>query len=121
MPLANNPIILASRELVAQLLNNSFMFGRSIWSFRYLKHQNLSTGDDFIYSSEIILLVPLLATREVVAPLLNYAVISDGSIQWFWHLEHKNISFVSRNIRILSTFKTNKNTEHDSSSYDYIP
>ena len=27
------------------------MSGRSIWSFTYLKYQNLSTSDDFIYSS----------------------------------------------------------------------
>ena len=32
------------------------MWVRSIWLFRHLKYQNLSTGDDFIQSSRIIFL-----------------------------------------------------------------
>ena len=50
------------------LANDLMMSGTLIWSFRHLKHQNLSTGDDFIYSSGIFFLVPFLATREAVAP-----------------------------------------------------
>ena len=52
-----------------------------IWSFRHLKHQNLSTGDDFIYSSGISLLVPFLATREAVALLANDQIMLGTSIQ----------------------------------------
>ena len=61
------------------------MSGRSIWSFRHLKHLNLSTGDDFIHSSRIIFLVPFLATREAVA-------VSGRFIRSFRHLKHQNIS-----------------------------
>ena len=57
-------------------------------SFRHLKHQNLSTGDDFIHSSGIIFLVPLLATMEAVAPLANDPIMSGRSIRLFRHLEH---------------------------------
>ena len=51
------------------LAKGLIMSGTSVQSFRHLKHQNLSTGDDFIYSSSF--LVPFLATREAVAPLAN--------------------------------------------------
>ena len=47
-------LILATRELVMSLANDAIMSGRSIWLFRHLKHQNMSTGDDYIYSSGII-------------------------------------------------------------------
>ena len=49
--------------------NDPVMLGRLIPSFRHLKHQNLSTGDDFIDCSGINFLVPFLATREAVALL----------------------------------------------------
>ena len=35
---------------MALLANDPIMSGRSIWLFKHLKHQNLSTGDDFICS-----------------------------------------------------------------------
>ena len=56
---------------MAPLANDLIMLGTSIRSFRHLKHQNLSTGDDFIYSSGIIFLVPFLATMQVVVLLAN--------------------------------------------------
>ena len=61
--------ILATRELVAPIENSFIISGRSIWLFRHLKHQNQSTGDDFICSCGIILLVSFLATKEAVVPL----------------------------------------------------
>ena len=57
------------------LANDPIMLGKLIQSFRHLKHQNLSTGDDFIYSSGFI--VPLLATMEVVVLLANDLIMSD--------------------------------------------
>ena len=52
----------------------------------------MSTGDDFIYDSRIIFLVPFLATREAVAPLANDLIMSGTSIQSFRHLKHQNMS-----------------------------
>ena len=49
------------------LANNIFMSATLIQFFKHLKHQNLSTGDDFISISGLILFVQFLATREVVA------------------------------------------------------
>ena len=66
--------ILGYWDALVQLANNPIMSGRSIRLFRQLKHQNLSTGDDFINSSRIIL-VPFIATREPVAPLTSDPVI----------------------------------------------
>ena len=68
--------ILATRELVVPLANNPIMSVRLKQSFRHHKHQNLSTGDDFIHSSGIIFLVPFLATREAVALLANDPIMS---------------------------------------------
>ena len=62
---------LATREAVALLANDLIMSGTSIRSIRHLKHQYLSTGYDFIYSSGIIFLVPFLSTRKAVAPHEN--------------------------------------------------
>ena len=62
---------LATREAVALFANDQIMLGTSIQSFRHLKHQNLSTGDNFIYSSRIIFLVLFLATKETLVPLAN--------------------------------------------------
>ena len=50
-------------------------------SFRHLKNQNLSTDDDFIYSSGISLLVPFLATRVAVTLLANDQIMLGTSIQ----------------------------------------
>ena len=77
---------------MAPLANDLIMSGTSIQSFRHLKHQNLSTGDDFIYSSGIIFLLPFLATREAVAPLANDPIMSGTSIRLCRHLEHQNPS-----------------------------
>jgi len=64
----------------------------SRWLFRHLKHQNLSTGDDFIHSSRINFLVLFLATREAVAPLANDPIMLGTSIWSIRHLEHQNPS-----------------------------
>ena len=42
---------LAAKKAVGPLTNDPIMLGRLIWSFRHLKHQNLSTGDDSINNS----------------------------------------------------------------------
>ena len=62
--------------------------------------RHVSTGDDFIYSSGIIFLVPFLATMEVVALLENYLIMSGTSIRSFRHLEHQNLSIISDYIAI---------------------
>ena len=67
-------------------------------SFRHLKHQNISNGDDFMYGSGIILLVPFLATKEALAPLTNVPIMSGRSIRSFRHLEHQNPSILSGDI-----------------------
>ena len=77
---------------MALLANDPIILGTLIRSFRHLKHQNLSTGDDFIYSSGIIFLVPFLATREVVALLAKDLIMSGTSIRLFRPLEHPNPS-----------------------------
>ena len=74
------------------LANDLIMSKRSIWLFRHLKHQNLSTGDDFIKSSRIIFLVPFLATKEVLAPLTNDPIMSERLIWSSRHLIHQNLS-----------------------------
>ena len=45
---------LCTRKAVVPLANDHFMLGTLIQLFRHLKHQNLSTSDDIIYSSGII-------------------------------------------------------------------
>ena len=69
------------------LAKDLIISGTLIWSFRHLKHQNLSAGDDFIYSSRIIFLVPFLATREAVAPLANDHIMLGRLIWLFRHLK----------------------------------
>ena len=76
------------------LENHPFMLGTLIKSFRHLKRQNLYTGDDYIYSSGIILLVSFLATREAVALLENHPIMLDTLIQMFRHLEHQYLSII---------------------------
>ena len=56
--------ILATRELVALLVNDPIMSGRSIRSSKHLKHQNLSTCDDFMDDSGIIFLVLFLGYQR---------------------------------------------------------
>ena len=73
--------ILATRELVASLANNLIMSGKLLQSFRHQKHQNLSTGDDFINSCGMIFLVPFLAIKEVLAVLASDPIMSERSIQ----------------------------------------
>ena len=73
------------REAVALLANDLIMSDTLIWSLIHLKHQNLSNGDDFIYSSGIIFLVPFLATREAVVLLTNDPIMSGTLI---WSLRH---------------------------------
>ena len=82
---------------MALLAKDLIMSGTSIWSFRHLKHQNLFTGDDFIFISGIIFLVRFLATRETVVLLAN-DLMSGTSIQLFRHLEHQNPSIISGDI-----------------------
>ena len=77
---------------MASLAKDLIMSGTSIQSFRHLKHQNLSTGDDFIYSSVIIFLVPFLATKEAFALLANVPIISGRSMHSFTHFKHQNLS-----------------------------
>ena len=68
------------------LAKDLIMSGTSIQSFRQLKHQNLSTGDDFINGSGIIFLIQFLATKEAFAPHTNVPIMSGRSIQSFRHL-----------------------------------
>ena len=67
--------ILATKGALAPLVNDPIMLGGSIRSYRHLKHQNLSTGDDFINGSGIICLVPFLATKELVVPLTSDSIM----------------------------------------------
>ena len=60
--------------------------------------RHVSTGDDFIYSSGIIFLVPFLATMEAVELLANDLIMSGTSIRSFRHLEHQNLSIMSEDI-----------------------
>ena len=99
---------------MAPLANDLIMSGTSIRSFRHLKHPNLSTGDDFIYSSGIIFLVPFLATREAVALHANDLIMSGTSIRSFRHLEHQNPSIISEDIgraRSVQQFRRNGTEE----------
>ena len=68
---------------MAPLANDLIMSGTSIQSFRHLKHQNLSNGDDFIYSSGIFFLVPFMASREAVALLANDLIMLGTLIRSF--------------------------------------
>ena len=96
------------------LANDPMISGRSILSFRHLKHQNMSTGDDFIYSSGIIFLVPFLASMEAVALLANDPNMLATFIQLFRHLEHQNPSIISDSLgraRMVQQFLRNRGTE----------
>ena len=65
---------------------------------RAISVRHVSTGDDFIYSSGIIFLVPFLATMEAEALLANDLIMSDTSIRSFRRLEHQNPSIISEDI-----------------------
>ena len=65
---------------------------------RAISIRHVSTGDDFIYSSGIILLVPFLATMEAVALLANDPIMSSRSKWSFKNLEHQNSSKITDNI-----------------------
>ena len=52
----------------------------------------MSNGNDFIYSSGIICLVPFLATKEAVALLANDPIMAGRLIQSFRHLKHQILS-----------------------------
>ena len=69
------------------LANDSIMSGTLIRLFRHLKHQNVSTGDDFIYNCEMILLAPFLATREVMGLLTNDPIMLGTSIRFYKYLK----------------------------------
>ena len=76
---------------MATLANDPIMYGRLIWPLRYLKHQNLSTGDDFSTVVEKNL-VPFLVTKEALAPLANDPIMLGRSEQSFRHLECQNLA-----------------------------
>ena len=65
---------------------------------RAISVRHVSTGDDFIYSSRIIFLIPFLATMEVVALLANDLIMSGTSLRLFIHLKHQNPSIISKDI-----------------------
>ena len=46
-----------------------------MWLFRHLKNPNMSIGDDFMHSSEMIFLVPFFAFKEALALLVNDSII----------------------------------------------
>ena len=83
---------------------------------RAISVRHVSTGDDFIYSSGIIFLVPFLATMEAVALLANDLIMSGTSIRSFRHLEHQNPSIISEDIgraRTVQQFRRNRTEEEE--------
>ena len=87
---------MATKKALVPLANEPIISGRSIWLFTHIKNKNLSTGDDFIHSSGIIISGKFFATSEVVAPLANDAIIWGKSIKSFRYLEHQNPSIISK-------------------------
>ena len=71
-PITSGTLIWSFRHLELQ---NQFIIGHLIAVFKHLKHQNLLTGDDFISSSGLILLVQFLVTTEVVTLFANYHIM----------------------------------------------
>ena len=90
-------LILATREVLAPHKNDPIMLGNLILSFRLLKHQNLSTGDDFINCMEIYLVL-FLTTKEALVPLASDLIMMGRLILSFRHLEHQNPSIISEDI-----------------------
>ena len=68
--------------------------------FKHLKHQNKSTSDNFIHSSEILYLVPFLATKKAMVPHANDSIMLGRSIWLLRHLECQNLSIMSDSIGI---------------------
>ena len=106
---------------MAPLANDSIILGTLIQSFRHLKHQNLSTGDDFIDGSGIIFLVPFFATKEALALLTTNPVNAGRSIWLFRHLECQNPSTISDSLdraRMVQQF-WRKGTEEQRNGTEY--
>ena len=82
--LHTSSIILSCSALVL-LVNDLIMLGTSIWLFRHLEHQNLSSN------SWDNALVPFLAIREAVALLANDPMMSGTFIQSFRHLKQQTL------------------------------
>jgi len=87
-------LLLATRELVAPLASDPIIRGRWIRSFRHLKHQNLSIGNDFISSSGKNVLVPFLATKEALASLTNVPIMLERSTWLCSHHKCQNLSII---------------------------
>ena len=108
---------------MAPLANDPIMSGTSIWSFRHLKHQNPSTGDDFINSSGIIFLVQFLATMEAVSPLANDPIMLGRLIRSFRHLQCQNPCIISDSIgraRMVQQFRRRSWRRRSRSTVDAI-
>ena len=78
---------------MALLANDPILLGRLILSFKHLKHQNLSTGNDFIHGSGIFFSF-IFVHQGAVALLANNLIMSGTSIRSFRHLEYQNLSMV---------------------------
>ena len=83
---------------MAPLTNDPIKLGRLIQFFRHLKHLKISTDDNLIFSSGIILLVPFLATREVMVLLANDPIMWDRSKLSLRHFKNINLYFISDSI-----------------------
>ena len=96
---------MATKEALAPLANVPIISGRSIQSFRYLEHQNLSiiSGDIDRAKSKFLIftqgcLVQIFTIRGVVVPPANNLIMLETLIQLFRHLEHQNPSIISGDI-----------------------
>ena len=116
--------ILATRELVAPLANNTIILGRSIYLFRHLKYQNLSTGDDFIHNNGMILWVEFLAIKKALVQLANDPILWERLILLFRYLQHRNPSITSDTIgwaRIVQQFwRSSKGTTGAAKEYSWV-
>ena len=110
---------MATRDAIAPLTNDPIMLGRSIQSFRQLKHQNPSTGDDFINCRGINFLVLILATKESLAPLAYGPNIYGRSLRSFRHLECKNPSIISDSIGSPRWLREMVKKSKEEESYSY--
>ena len=87
--------ILDTVVAMAPLANDPIMLGRLLQSFKHLKHQNLSTGDEFIHSRGVI---GIGIGKVALVLLVNDSIMSVRSIQLFRHLESQNLSIISDSI-----------------------
>ena len=102
---------------MAPLANDPIMSGTLIQSFRHLQHQNMSTGDDFIHSRGIFVLVPFLPPKEAEAPLANDPIMLGRLIQSFRHIQCQNPSIISDSIgraRMVQQFWRNRSDQNGS-------